>query len=713
MALTQTQVSQLYVSIFNRASEGDGNTNWQTKGTMDEVANLMLATPDAQDYFGSSLSNQEFIETIYKNTLNKTLADDEAGIANWTAKLESGMTRGEVVAEIIEAIYSYAPDAINYDPNDQTTINAYNQFINRVDVSDYMALHVKETPADYKTTTQFAPLGELVVTANAATITTAKASVDALKRADGDTGMLTTSLATLKAANEAVTAKEEEKAEFLKAAYSNENVKDKVTETNNADGLNKVNSADVIEADIASAHSDTATVLVGLNDAAGTKLIAGTGAAFNDLTDAQQNAKIAAAQVDLQADIDAASKTVAEKAKALESGVAALVAEVNKKAAAVEATNNALYTAKAATAVQITRADVLVTDTTAGSTAFTYTASTNTLEYTDGTNTAANILKVSATKVELDTAVVTLNAKGTEYTIKDGDDNATIAKADLDALVAAAQAEYDAYKADQAAQTALQKTIIKVLNAQDTAKVTDYVTADVTIGAATSSITISDSTDGKDAAVVIDYTKNGDITAAAIATDLKGYAAAVDTLATAKDNLATFKKALADWKATETLVDELAALNETLTELKDAAKDAEKAITNPTTDKDAPGLGINLADLDAGETGTASEADIFLLGKLSKSITNFDADLDSIFVGTGFTLFAVSNKDAKIKDNLGDPSVLEAIVLDDGTDTTIYFEQKTFAGNSSSTTADMVTVTLTGVTGQEVSIDANGFLTIA
>lgn len=29
MALTQEQVSQLYVAIFNRASEGEGNEYWQ------------------------------------------------------------------------------------------------------------------------------------------------------------------------------------------------------------------------------------------------------------------------------------------------------------------------------------------------------------------------------------------------------------------------------------------------------------------------------------------------------------------------------------------------------------------------------------------------------------------------------------------------------------------------------------------------------------
>jgi hypothetical protein len=62
MALTQTQVSQLYVAIFNRASEGAGNTYWQSSTDMATCANDMLATPDAQTYFGTSLNtNQAFI----------------------------------------------------------------------------------------------------------------------------------------------------------------------------------------------------------------------------------------------------------------------------------------------------------------------------------------------------------------------------------------------------------------------------------------------------------------------------------------------------------------------------------------------------------------------------------------------------------------------------------------------------------------------------
>ena len=53
MALAKTEVSELYVSIFNRASEEEGNTHWQTnQPDMVSTANVMLATDAAKTYFG-------------------------------------------------------------------------------------------------------------------------------------------------------------------------------------------------------------------------------------------------------------------------------------------------------------------------------------------------------------------------------------------------------------------------------------------------------------------------------------------------------------------------------------------------------------------------------------------------------------------------------------------------------------------------------------
>ncbi len=179
MALTQTQVSQLYVAIFNRASEGSGNTFWQSFDDAATAATEMLATTDAQDYFGDSLdTDQAFIEHIYANTLSKTIDDDPDGIGFWVEQLENGASRGQVVADLVAVIESYGPDGENYDPDDAATVAAYNQFVNRVEVSNYMADNVEDPPEDYAQSTAFDK--DLVVTDDADTVVSAKEAVDDL-----------------------------------------------------------------------------------------------------------------------------------------------------------------------------------------------------------------------------------------------------------------------------------------------------------------------------------------------------------------------------------------------------------------------------------------------------------------------------------------------------------------------------------------------------
>ncbi|WP_434580938.1 DUF4214 domain-containing protein [Sulfurimonas sp. NW15] len=177
MALTQTQVSELYVAIFNRASEGSGNRFWQHSGlSAAEAANEMLATQDAQTYFGSSLdSNQAFIEHIYANTLNKTIEDDPDGIAYWVDLLDNGASRGEVVTGLIDAISSYE------NATDPATKAAYDQFMNRVTVSDFMATEVDATPPTYATVTSFG--ADLVVTDDKQTVIDAMQRVAEIKSA--------------------------------------------------------------------------------------------------------------------------------------------------------------------------------------------------------------------------------------------------------------------------------------------------------------------------------------------------------------------------------------------------------------------------------------------------------------------------------------------------------------------------------------------------
>ena len=140
MALTQTQVSQLYVSIFGRASEGEGNIYWQTnQPDMVSTANVMLNTDAAKAYFGDTLyDDQAFIEFIYENTLGKTYAEDPDGVDYWVAELASGKSKGEVVTALINA--AIAPENAGA---------AQDQFNNRVEVSNYTANAIFDFSGDY------------------------------------------------------------------------------------------------------------------------------------------------------------------------------------------------------------------------------------------------------------------------------------------------------------------------------------------------------------------------------------------------------------------------------------------------------------------------------------------------------------------------------------------------------------------------------------
>ncbi|MEA2019015.1 MAG: DUF4214 domain-containing protein [Campylobacterota bacterium] len=141
--MTMTQISELYVSIFNRASEKAGNEYWAGKDmTAAEIADEMLATDDAIAYFGSSLdTDAAFVEHIYNTTLNKGGETvDVDGKAYWVSKLTDGATRGEMVAEMVAAIAEYAPTGSKYDATDAATVAAYNQFSNRAEVSDDAAV---------------------------------------------------------------------------------------------------------------------------------------------------------------------------------------------------------------------------------------------------------------------------------------------------------------------------------------------------------------------------------------------------------------------------------------------------------------------------------------------------------------------------------------------------------------------------------------------
>lgn len=165
-ALTKTQVSQLYVAVFGRASEGSGNSYWQSDPSSTSVtatANVMLNTDPAKSYFGATLNdNKAFIEHIYLNTLGKTYSEDSVGIDYWTSELTAGKTKGEVIAALVVAAQASGNSG-----------NAQDRFNNKVVVSNYCADTIF-TYTDLETFTNFITS----VTHEPSTVTSARTSID-------------------------------------------------------------------------------------------------------------------------------------------------------------------------------------------------------------------------------------------------------------------------------------------------------------------------------------------------------------------------------------------------------------------------------------------------------------------------------------------------------------------------------------------------------
>ena len=135
MAISKTKVSELYVAMFGRAAEGEGSDYWSgLEKPVSGVANLMFDQQVVKDYFNvtefSSETNvRQVVETIYKNTLNKTQADDPDGINFW---VDFVVSKGNSMGDMIETLTAAARSTDNAGAAQDT-------FINKVFASEYTA----------------------------------------------------------------------------------------------------------------------------------------------------------------------------------------------------------------------------------------------------------------------------------------------------------------------------------------------------------------------------------------------------------------------------------------------------------------------------------------------------------------------------------------------------------------------------------------------
>lgn len=240
----------------------------------------------------------------------------------------------------------------------------------------------------------------------------------------------------------------------------------------------------------------------------------------------------------------------------------------------------------------------------------------------------------------------------------------------LDALIATAQEQYDAEQAVSKQEGSFEEALEKVVNTE------------------TDPDTPHDATSGSSNDYEVD-TATGEVT-----TDLTaGGATNSADLVAAQDAQTTFDEAVADYQ-------ELSALQDQVDDLNEAVGDAEDAIEEQ---------GVTL------QTNTASaEDDLFIFDGEDNAITNFgDSGEDQIYIGDSFTAvnLDLDSGDTLAGTDQGDANTLEVFFSDNGTDTTLSFEGKTFAGNAESG-FDGSELTLTGVTADQLSLD-NGYVAVA
>ncbi|WP_298944889.1 DUF4214 domain-containing protein [uncultured Campylobacter sp.] len=176
MAVTQAEVAQLYVALFNRAPEGAGFKAWINFGhnkTQAEIAQLMLESPAAIEYYGGRIDqDKDYIELIYKNILGKDYTKDPDGINAWVKHLQLGHSRGETLVKLFEVAQSAEAKAA--DPV------AAKIFENKTAISAYMAEKIANIETSVSGSYDYKPFQEIIKTTTDTNFEEQKAKIDAL-----------------------------------------------------------------------------------------------------------------------------------------------------------------------------------------------------------------------------------------------------------------------------------------------------------------------------------------------------------------------------------------------------------------------------------------------------------------------------------------------------------------------------------------------------
>ncbi len=98
-------IYRLYVAFFQREPEQGGWEYWmttygQTDANLETISTAFVDSQEFRNRYGS-LNNQEFVELVYANVMNRI--PDDAGLAHWRNALDNGLDRGELMIAFSES----------------------------------------------------------------------------------------------------------------------------------------------------------------------------------------------------------------------------------------------------------------------------------------------------------------------------------------------------------------------------------------------------------------------------------------------------------------------------------------------------------------------------------------------------------------------------------------------------------------------------------
>ncbi len=113
------RLEELYVAFFNRIPDANGLSYWIDQYAMETAINQIAESFYAAGVqyssltgYSASMSNESFINIVYKNVLGRTNGADTEGLAYWSKALIDGTeTRGSLVSQILWSAHTFKGDA--------------------------------------------------------------------------------------------------------------------------------------------------------------------------------------------------------------------------------------------------------------------------------------------------------------------------------------------------------------------------------------------------------------------------------------------------------------------------------------------------------------------------------------------------------------------------------------------------------------------------